>query len=163
MASLSTKQLDHGWADHGWVGRGKVRAASLQGALLLRFHGLTTRGGKLQTPIADFFRKDYRRLRPSFEPYAVTIWIECGATTPKLDVDNVAKVCLDALTGAVWADDSQVVRLEVTKANGPRGAVTLLIRPETPQAIQPAKTALADLLARADALAKPAGRPLGRP
>ena len=130
---------------------------------MLRFHGLTTRGGKLQTPIADFFRKDYRRLRPSFEPYAVTIWIECGATTPKLDVDNVAKVCLDALTGAVWADDSQVVRLEVTKANGPRGAVTLLIRPETPLAIQPAKTALADLLARADALAKPAGRPLGRP
>ena len=53
--------------------------------------------------------------------------------------------------------------MEVTKANGPRGAVTLLIRPETPLAIQPAKTALADLLARADALAKPAGRPLGRP
>ena len=169
MGSLSTQQqdhgladhgrADHGWANHGWIGRGRVRAARLEGALLLRFHGLTTRGGKLQTPIADFFRKDYRRLRPSFEPYAVTIWIECGPTTPKLDVDNVAKVCLDALTGIVWADDSQVVRLEVTKAAGPRGAVTLLIRPETQQAM----TQLADLLARADALAKPAGRPLGRP
>ena len=178
MESLSTPQRDHGAADqgcanHGWIGRGKVRAARLEGALLLRFHGLTTRGGKLQTPIAEFFRKDYRRLRPSFEPYAVTIWIECGPTTPKLDVDNVAKVCLDALTGAVWADDRQVVRLEVTKAAGPRGAITLLIRPET----RSETTRLADLLARADALAKPAalakprdrglgrprGTPLGRP
>ncbi len=140
-----------GGGDHGWVGRGKVRAARLDGALLLRFHGLGTRGGKLQTPIAEFFRKDYRRLRPSYEPYAVRIWIARGPATPKLDVDNVAKACLDALTGAVWADDSQVVRLEVIKSVGPRPALTLLARP----CAAPDTEELAALLARADALGRP--------
>jgi hypothetical protein len=138
-------------ADHGWIGRGKVRAARVDGTLLLRFHGLSTRGGKLQTPIADFFRKDYRRLRPGFEPYAVRIWVELGPLAPKLDVDNVAKACLGALTGAVWADDSQVVRLEVAKTPGERDAVTLAIRPA--DAAPPA--GLLELLARAEALGTP--------
>lgn len=36
---------------------------------------------------------------------------------PKPDLDNYAKSVMDALTqSSVWEDDSQVVRLEVTKA-----------------------------------------------
>jgi hypothetical protein len=137
--------------DHGWVGRGKTRAARVEGTLLLRFHGLSTRGGKLQTPIADFFRKDYRKLRPSYERFAVSIWIELGPATPKLDVDNVAKACLDALTGAVWVDDAQVVRLEVVKTPGERGTITLAIRP----GVHPDTAGLEALLRRADALPAP--------
>lgn len=33
----------------------------------------------------------------------------------KPDADNIAKIVLDALNGAAWADDTQVVRLAVDK------------------------------------------------
>lgn len=35
--------------------------------------------------------------------------------TKKPDIDNLAKGYLDALNGVVWLDDSQIVRLVVTK------------------------------------------------
>lgn len=37
------------------------------------------------------------------------------AWTSKPDADNIAKAVLDALNGVAWADDAQVVRLEVHK------------------------------------------------
>ena len=36
--------------------------------------------------------------------------------TKKVDCDNIAKICLDALNGVAYGDDSQVSRLEVEKA-----------------------------------------------
>ena len=35
--------------------------------------------------------------------------------TAKPDADNIGKAVLDALNGVAWADDAQVVRLEVVK------------------------------------------------
>ena len=45
-----------------------------------------------------------------------------GYRTARPDCDNLAKSVLDALQGVVYADDSQVARLEVVKVNALRGS-----------------------------------------
>lgn len=115
--------------DHGWTGAGRFRVARLDGRLVLRFGGLSTQAGRMKRAIGDFFRKDYRRVRQSHEAFAVTIWIEQPGYGRRLDCDNVAKACLDALTGSVWTDDSQIVRLFVEKVQSDTEAVTLLAEP----------------------------------
>lgn len=44
----------------------------------------------------------------------------CGLIQParKPDVDNIAKIIMDALNGLAWQDDKQVVRLSVCKIYG---------------------------------------------
>ncbi len=39
------------------------------------------------------------------------------------DLDKLCRACLDSLTGIVWRDDSQVVRLEANKDYGAPGAM----------------------------------------
>lgn len=41
--------------------------------------------------------------------------VEAEADMVKPDVDNVAKIVLDALNGVAYKDDSQVIRLKVAK------------------------------------------------
>ena len=106
-----------------------MRVARLGGRLIVRCLAVTSRGGRLQTPISAFFRKDYKQLRPSFAPFAVTIWVEMTSLKRRLDVDNVAKACLDALTGVTWHDDNQVRRLTVEKLQAEQDAITLDIAP----------------------------------
>ena len=116
--------------DHGWMGRGQVRVARLGDSLVLRIEKVTTKSGRLQAPIRTFFRKEYRALGADVRrKYAVSIWIELARANKTFDVDNVAKACLDALTGSVWQDDRQVVRLVVEKLAADRDAITLVARP----------------------------------
>lgn len=48
--------------------------------------------------------------------------------TKKPDIDNIAKVILDALNGIAYRDDTQVVRLTVTKAYNDEPGVLVTIR-----------------------------------
>lgn len=116
--------------DHGWTGGGRFRVARIDGALVLWFAGLSSRGGRLKSDIGAFFRKDYRTPPADFGAYDVRIWIETGPDAGRrIDADNVAKACLDALTGIVWKDDNQVVRLTVEKLPAEGEAITLAVRP----------------------------------
>ncbi len=44
------------------------------------------------------------------------------------DLDKLCRACLDSLTGIVWRDDSQVVRLEAEKNHGPPGVLVWIER-----------------------------------
>jgi len=119
--------------EHGWRGLGRFRVAFVDGRLVIRFDGLTTRQSRLKSQIGDFFRKRYRTLRPSYEPFQVCIWIETSGAKKRVDVDNVAKVCLDSLTGVIWHDESQVMGQQVRKVLAEADAVTLAVAQESVQ------------------------------
>jgi len=64
-------------------------------------------------------------LGANFKPLEgkLNVDVECYCTRPKTtklecprgDIDNIAKAVLDSLNGKLWKDDSQIVRLHVTK------------------------------------------------
>jgi hypothetical protein len=112
-----------------WIGRGKVQAAMTGDELNLRVDALTTQTRRFKALIGDFFRLEFKRVRPKWGPYEVVIQIERCENSPVHDVDNVAKAVLDALTGVVFHDDSQVERLLVTKVMGERPRISVTARP----------------------------------
>ena len=108
-----------------------------------------TRGGHAYTPKAT---RDYERaIREAFEnapgrqrepfsgPIAVSIitYRQLPKSTPKSviiepdthkpDIDNVAKIVLDALNGVAWEDDAQVVSLTVSKLKRTRSPEKLSV------------------------------------
>ncbi len=97
--------------------------------LNLRVDAVTTQTRRFKSLIGEFFRLEFKRARPKWGPYEVCIEIERTPNTPTHDVDNVAKAVLDALTGVVFHDDSQVERLIVTKMNGDRPRISVTARP----------------------------------
>lgn len=47
----------------------------------------------------------------------------------KPDIDNYAKATLDALTGVLWHDDSQIVKLVSEKRYGETGKIIISVKP----------------------------------
>lgn len=119
----------HGGLAHKWTGRGKVQAAMYGDELNLRVDALTTQTRRFKALIGDFFRLEFKRVRPKYGPYEVVIEIQRTEHSPVHDVDNVAKAVLDALTGVVFHDDSQVEKLLVTKTVGERARISVTARP----------------------------------
>jgi len=97
--------------------------------LNLRVDALTTQTRRFKALIGDFFRLEFKRVRPKWGPYEVIIDIERTDRSPVHDVDNVAKAVLDALTGVVFHDDSQVEKLLVTKRESDTARITVTARP----------------------------------
>ncbi len=92
-------------------------------SLHLRVDALTSQSKRFKTLIGEFFRTEFKRVRPKYGPYEVEIRIERTETSPVHDVDNVA------LTGCVFHDDSQVEKLMVEKVLSDRARVKVRARP----------------------------------
>ena len=122
--------------DHGWQGDGRFRVAGLGERLVLRFGGISTKRTRLNADMDAFFRKSYKGQRPRFGDFAVRIYVECLKPSRRIDADNVAKACLDSLTGIVWRDDSQVTQLSVEKIAAETDAVTVVIARAGPSAAE---------------------------
>lgn len=113
-------------ARQDWTGRGAVRARPLEGGgVELVLAAVTSQTRRYKLLARDFLRKETRWLRPHYGAFAVSIVIEQGEGGPRLDVDNVAKAVLDALTGAVFYDDSQVDLLHVRRRLGSSDALVV--------------------------------------
>ncbi|KAA5801104.1 RusA family crossover junction endodeoxyribonuclease [Alkalicaulis satelles] len=106
-----------------------MQAATQNGSLHVRVDAVTSQTRRFKSLIGEFFRTEFRRVRPRYGAFEVVIEIERGPDTPVHDVDNVAKAVLDALTGVVFHDDSQVERLHVEKVTGERPRVKVRARP----------------------------------
>lgn len=97
--------------------------------MVLRVDGLTTQMSTYKKPIHDFLRKQLN-VRPDYSSaYGVEILIETLPESPRCDVDNVAKALLDALTGRIFRDDSQVNRLLVERRVSERERIWLRAYP----------------------------------
>lgn len=70
----------------------------------------------------DVCIKTYRQL-PKSTPKSVL----SEPDTHKPDIDNVAKIVLDALNGVAWEDDAQVVSLTVSKLDRTRSPERLSV------------------------------------
>lgn len=94
--------------------------------------------------------KSRRYFEPAPKGCPVGVWISITRAMPesrprglqyeqdtfKPDVDNIAKLVLDALNGEAWADDSQVVELAVRKTVRRRGLKDVThVRVEWPHSI----------------------------
>jgi hypothetical protein len=115
-------------AEGAWVGRGRVRARELAGgALEVQVEGLSTQAKVYKPLIYEFFRKEWRGSRPSWDEFSVDIRMEYLGDPPWLDLDNLAKAVLDACKGYAFHDDSQVARLLVERRQGERERISVLI------------------------------------
>lgn len=84
------------------------------------------RGGQTFTPartaiaeeaIAYELLRGRRSRQPTAKPVVVRLVFRC-ATRRRCDIDNLAKLVLDAANDLVWEDDQQVERLEVDVLRG---------------------------------------------
>ena len=98
-------------------------------SLHLRVDAQTSQSGRFKALIGEFFYTEFKRVRPKYGPYEVEIRIERTENSPVQDVENVARAVLDALTGCVFHDDSQVEKLMVEKVLSDRARVRVKARP----------------------------------
>ena len=111
----------------GWTHHGKVRARESEAGLEVVVDGLTPQAKYYKPLIYEFFRKAWRGSRPAWGEYAVEIGMEYVGAPPWLDLDNLAKALLDAITGSVFHDDAQVVDSSVAGCTFGGGHFVVLV------------------------------------
>ncbi|HKK30420.1 MAG TPA: RusA family crossover junction endodeoxyribonuclease [Alphaproteobacteria bacterium] len=129
------------------MGSARLRATLLDDAFLMQAAGTSTSSRGLRQNLAPLFRGPLKGRGPDYRTYAVQIWIEGLGRNDRIDVDNIGKACLDALTGLVWRDDRQVVRLSIEKLATETPRITLAAEPAE---VRSGSQDLAGWLRRAD-------------
>ncbi len=117
-----------------WIGSGKIRGRRAAANTEIRIDGITTQSRYYKLLVHEFMRKEMPTLRPNWADYVVQIDMEYQGSRPHLDLDNLAKALLDALTGYVFFDDSQVADLRVRRFPGERDGISLIAFPAPEQA-----------------------------
>ena len=117
-----------------WIGAGKIRGRRMAAQIQIRMDGITTQARYYKLLVHEFMRKEMPTLRPNWADYVVQIDMEYQGSRPHLDLDNLAKALLDALTGYVFFDDSQVAELRVRRFPGGRDGISLIAFPAPEQA-----------------------------
>ena len=99
-------------------------------ATLFIIDAATTQTRQLKKVVAANARRQSSGLRVSHEPFEVRIWTSVLADKRGYhDVDNIAKAILDALTGVVWRDDRQVLRLISERFEGDANRIAVRATP----------------------------------
>jgi crossover junction endodeoxyribonuclease RusA len=106
-----------------------VQASATEGSLNVRVDSPTSQSSQFKDLIAAYIRTEFKRVGPRYGAFEIEIEIEHGPDSPVHDVDSVARVVVEALTGIVFHDDSQVQRLHVEKTTGERDRVKVRARP----------------------------------
>ncbi|GJL97428.1 MAG: hypothetical protein DHS20C06_12450 [Hyphobacterium sp.] len=112
-----------------WIAKGQGYTVMSADSLHLRVDAQTAQSTRFKGLIGEFFYTEFKRVRPKYGPYEVEIRIERPEHSPVEDVENVARAVLDALTGCVFHDDSQVEKLLVEKIVSERPRVKVRARP----------------------------------
>ncbi|MEM1106612.1 MAG: RusA family crossover junction endodeoxyribonuclease [Pseudomonadota bacterium] len=111
-----------------WTRHGKVAARIAEnGALEVTCTGLTTQTKYYKTLLREFFRKQFRPLRPGYGDFCVDIIMEYTGDPPWMDLDNLAKALLDSLIGHAFEDDRQVARLLVERRAAEREGIWMRV------------------------------------
>ena len=106
-----------------------MQASATEGALNVRVDAPTSQSRQFKDLIAAYFRTEFKRVGPRYGAFEIEIELEHGPDSPAHDVDSVARAVVEALTGIVFHDDSQVQRLHVEKTTGERDRVKVRARP----------------------------------
>lgn len=88
---------------------------------------MTKRGSDMKRDYQNAARQLYKG-KPITGSIAISVDVYLG-TKRKADWDNFHKISMDALTGVVWQDDSQIIEAHVYKRydkQNPRIEITLL-------------------------------------
>ena len=115
-----------------WTVSGKVRAREAEGVVTVAVDGITTQAKYYKPLLYEFFRKEWRGGRPSWEEFSVEITMDYVGDAPWMDLDNLAKAILDALKGNAFHDDSQVGRLLVERRAGERERISVRVARRRP-------------------------------
>jgi hypothetical protein len=113
--------------DLAWSGGARVRCARDGGAFYLRLNEVTSQSRVYKQNLDHFFRREYRDWRPAYGDFSVEILVEVHDGLPPIDLDNVAKACLDGIKGALFFDDAQVARLLVERKRGEAERITIRV------------------------------------
>ena len=82
-------------------------------------------------PVSVYIRASYEAPKSWTKKNKTILWIrEHIWKTSKPDIDNICKAVFDAMNGAVWKDDAQVIRLSAAKfyhiSEGPQLSVHII-------------------------------------